>query len=108
MVIVNLIIGILYACIDALFMCRLRALSPVVAFLLKVDPEGEGRQEERRRRHGEHGGRVLTRRVLPLNAILSWSARTRVMSLCLFDPLSRILMMVQMSRTNRRYIILGA
>jgi len=82
-----------------------RAWSPVVAFLLKIDSEGEERQEGHRRRHGEHGGRVLTRRALPLNAILSWSARTRVMSPCLFDPLSRILMMVQMSRTNRRYII---
>jgi len=88
-------------------MCRLRAWSPVIAFLLKVDPEGEGRQEGRRRRHGEHGGRVLTQRAHPLNAILSWSARARVMSPCLFDPLSRILMMVQMSRTNRRYIISG-
>lgn len=52
MVIVNLIISILYACIDALWlMHRLRG-GPIVAFLLKVDPEGEGRQEGRRRQDG--------------------------------------------------------
>lgn len=32
----------------------------------------------------------------------------RVMSPCLFDPLSRILMMVQMSRTNRTLYYLGS
>lgn len=79
---------------------------PVVTALssLLEDPSQAGRKREREKTGrststtttpGEQGGRVLTR---ALRAVLSWSARTRVMSPCLFDPLSRILMMVQMSR----------
>lgn len=50
---------------------------------------GGGIEEETSREvlHGERSLRSF-----------SWFARTRVMSPCLFDPLSRILMMVQMSR----------
>lgn len=107
MAVVNLIIRIPYACIDALRAVRCLREARLSPFSLEVDPEGDGRREDRRRRHGEQGGRVSTRRAHPLRAVLSWSARTRVMSPCLFDPLSRILMMVQMSRTNRRYIISG-
>lgn len=50
------------------------------------------------RRQANREGEFLTWRALLSRVILSWSARTRVMSPCLFDPLSRILMMVQMSR----------
>ena len=42
-------------------------------------------------------GRFYTSETFPPRSF-SWFARTRVMSPCLFDPLSRILMMVQMSR----------